>query len=277
MTIRLTNNPALYTSGQIKEICKPIYNLFNVTFFRYLRIYPDGSRIHLCSNPLWTEHFYTQHFYNIAWFDANKLDAPKNMEILWDERAVHDDNIVGIQARNHFNIHHGISIIRPGFNSYEVYDFATARNNYKINEKYLANLDLFEHFLFYFRDKASSMIKAAEEIPLRPDDLIKKWRTKDNRDDRVIDDFLSQTKTKRYFINTLRGDIYLTRQEVKCIYWNVIGKSADEISMILGSSKRTVETHLDHVKQKLGCGKMSRAIKLVLDSGLLDVFKVNLD
>jgi DNA-binding CsgD family transcriptional regulator len=280
MDVKILNNPAVCTYEQVAQLCEPIFNLFNLTFFRYLRVFPDGSRIHLCSNPTWTEHFYSKQYYKIAWFDANKIEYPKNIEIIWDEKAKREDNDVGIEARTYFNIYHGISIIRPGSGYYEVFDFATEKNNAKINDIYLNNLPLFERFFFYFRDRGNPLIQEAYNQRIKPLDLMKKWNPdvqNSNQKTDSVEKFLKQTQTKRYYINISNVDVYLTRKEVECIYWAVLGKSAEEIGMISGSSKRTTEIHLNNIKKKLMCSKISQVIKIVVDSGLLEAFKFNLN
>ncbi len=60
MGIDLIKHSATSSSQIIQDICAPIFNLLGATFFRYLRVYPDGSRIHLCTDPNWTEHFYSK-------------------------------------------------------------------------------------------------------------------------------------------------------------------------------------------------------------------------
>lgn len=159
MSLSLKKHPLIETSQSMIQICKPIFELLDVTFFRFLRIFPDGSRIHLCTNPEWTEHFYSQKFYNVAWYDSNKKLFKSNHETLWDEKATRNDNIVGITARNQYDLYHGISIVRINQNYNDVYDFATDKNNFAINERYSTNLDLIERFFFILRKRPKILLE----------------------------------------------------------------------------------------------------------------------
>jgi len=47
------------------------------------------------------------------------------------------------------------------------------------------------------------------------------------------------------------------------------GKSAYEIGEILYNSRRTIEVHLQSIRIKLGCNKMSGAIKRAEKMGLI--------
>lgn len=279
-SIDLSKHPAIESYEDIKKICRPIIDLFKITFFRYLRIYPDKSRIHLCTNPEWTSLFYSKGFYNIAWFDSNQLINPKSIEILWDVKANTDDNIVGIEARNHFNIHHGISIIRPQKSYYEVYDLATYKDNASINDLYLNNLDLFQRFFFYFKNQARTLLQECDKKRIKLPNLSEFKKEAENNIVNKSEDiniFLDSTKTNRFYINTVNGDIYLTKKETECIYWVLRGKSAEEIGMILKCSKRTIEIHINNIKKKLGVGKITQAIKIAIDSGVINVLKYDLE
>jgi DNA-binding CsgD family transcriptional regulator len=279
--INLTRHPAIDTHEDIKRICKPIFTLFNITFFRYLRVYPDKSRIHLCTNPDWTSLFYSKGFYNIAWFDSSKMGEPKSVEILWDVKANTDDNIVGVEARNHFNFYHGMTIIRPQKSYYELYDIATHKDNVGINDLYVEHMDLFERFFFYFKDQARNLILDCEKNRIRLPNLVEvKKNLEENNcslETKSINEFIQLTESKRFYINTESGDVYLTKKEVECIYWVLMGKSAEEISIILACSKRTIEIHLNNTKQKLGVTKITHATKIVFDSGIMDALKFDME
>jgi DNA-binding CsgD family transcriptional regulator len=57
--------------------------------------------------------------------------------------------------------------------------------------------------------------------------------------------------------------IKVTRREAECIYYLMQGKTAKETAKILKISPRTVETHLEHVRNKAGChNKMNLIGKL---------------
>ncbi len=89
MSILIPKRSNVFNSHEdVRKICEPIFQLLELTFFRYLRIYKDLSRIHLCTHPEWSDNFYSKGFYNIAWFDA--VDIP--FELLH-----HLDHLVKLQ------------------------------------------------------------------------------------------------------------------------------------------------------------------------------------
>ena len=63
--------------------------------------------------------------------------------------------------------------------------------------------------------------------------------------------------------------IELSQREKEILQWTADGKSSDDVSVILGISKRTVNFHINHCLKKLGCqNKIAAAVKASL-MGLL--------
>lgn len=73
------------------------------------------------------------------------------------------------------------------------------------------------------------------------------------------------TRIKRFYIGDANGENYITYRELQCFKWLVLGKTADEIAMILNISKRTVDVHCNNIKRKFNCVKLTQvAYKLAL-------------
>jgi len=59
----------------------------------------------------------------------------------------------------------------------------------------------------------------------------------------------------------------LTQKEKECIYELAKGKSAKQIAHALRNSPRTIETHLQNIKQKLGCHTRAQIIEKAFEEG----------
>jgi DNA-binding response OmpR family regulator/DNA-binding CsgD family transcriptional regulator len=57
-------------------------------------------------------------------------------------------------------------------------------------------------------------------------------------------------------------DLGLTPREAEILYWLAEGKTNDAIATILGSSRRTVEKHVEHVFEKLGVENRASAARI---------------
>jgi DNA-binding response OmpR family regulator/DNA-binding CsgD family transcriptional regulator len=65
-------------------------------------------------------------------------------------------------------------------------------------------------------------------------------------------------------IQALSAAFGLTLREAEVLFWVVSGKTNREIGMILGSSRRTVDKHLEHVFEKLGVETRTSAAGLAM-------------
>ena len=65
-------------------------------------------------------------------------------------------------------------------------------------------------------------------------------------------------------IQALSTAFGLTLREAEVLFWVVSGKTNREIGMILGSSRRTVDKHLEHVFEKLGVETRTSAAGLAM-------------
>lgn len=61
----------------------------------------------------------------------------------------------------------------------------------------------------------------------------------------------------------------LTKREQEVAYWNALGKTNDEIALILGIGPATVKTHLEHICDKLHCYNRTAAVTEAFRHGIL--------
>ncbi|WP_045224357.1 response regulator transcription factor [Methyloterricola oryzae] len=66
-------------------------------------------------------------------------------------------------------------------------------------------------------------------------------------------------------LERLRGSLGLTFKEAEVLMWVARGKTNREVGMILGSSPRTVNKHLEHVFEKLGVETRSAAVAIATE------------
>ena len=66
-------------------------------------------------------------------------------------------------------------------------------------------------------------------------------------------------------LDTLKAGLGLTPREAEILMWIARGKTNREVGMILGSSPRTVNKHLEHVFEKLGVATRAAAVAAALD------------
>ena len=143
-----------YTSaGEVREICHPLFEQFNLNYFDYVRVYPDGSTIILISNRDWYYHFCKSNY------PVSSTIVNSGIH-LWShyitKQAVKD-------PAQYFNHHNGITIFVPNKNYIEFFDIAAPSSNRGALDFYFNRMDILNQFLFYFKDKASNLIDKYDE------------------------------------------------------------------------------------------------------------------
>ncbi len=79
----------------------------------------------------------------------------------------------------------------------------------------------------------------------------------------------SSAKPRTYWLNQGGYLNLLSDRQQECLYYLIRGKSCREISIILSISQRTVETHTEEIKNKLGCQTKSELIEKAINAGML--------
>ncbi len=266
--IDLSNHYFITRSKELSQILTQVLAPFKITFFRYLRINKDGTRIDLCTDSDWTNHFYNQGFYKVAWWDRCLPTSNVIERTMWDEKCLTHDNIVGIHARNVFDIVHGYSIIKPSQDHCAVYDFATTKDNVAINDVYMRYPEYFEDIIFFFNFHARHLIKEAEQnkIYLPMETTI--------TDAGMCYSNIMQHVNK-FYLESGHNGAYLTKKEFSCLSLWFSGKTAKQIGTIMGISHRTVETHFENIKGKFSLHNKNQLANKLQSLGLFEILVKN--
>ena len=75
---------------------------------------------------------------------------------------------------------------------------------------------------------------------------------------------LIQKSTQEWDLASLKASFGLTAREAEILMWVSRGKTNKEVGMILGTSPRTVNKHLEHIFEKLGVPTRTAAVARVL-------------
>lgn len=261
--IDLEKHVSIYSAKQVEKICRPLCDLFGIHFFRYLKLYKNGKRVVLSTNPDAIRYMYEQGAWVDLWYDGNFPEFLKPGWYNWQINRMLDSREVEEKIENDLmsilNVKHGTTLVQENKQGFEIFSFDS-----NLNAIYQTDRNLFLRFTYYFKEQARQLIHAAEtdglwfDAPLNP--------CKNEYPDPIAK-YLNETKTTRYYLAGNYGDTYLTDKEMACVKWMIAGKTAEEIAMIENNSIKTIQRHIENIKAKLNCQKQTQIIKLVLDSG----------
>jgi DNA-binding CsgD family transcriptional regulator len=267
----LQKSSMLTSSPLIQNICQPLLNN-DIDFFVYGKTYSDDSIVALSTHSAWLEH-YIPNVYNLNYVENYLFETTVNQPVLVSA-DIFPDNRAFRHAKSEFGLQCGLAVPVMNGGSREMFYFATKNSSYGMYNFFLANIDLLKNFITYFKEKADKLINEAENAKLPS--VFKCIEPSTDIDQQSLnllprkikqDIFTKINPDKHYLINDAQNR-YLTTTEYKCIPWLIKGKTAEEIGIILGMSRRTVEAHIANMKNKFDCIKTIQLIYTLIKLGL---------
>ena len=79
-----------------------------------------------------------------------------------------------------------------------------------------------------------------------------------------------------YYLKTPTYENLLTNREQEILFFCLRLKTAKEIAKVLAISYRTVQSHLENIKIKLGCYSQRQLHEYAIHSGLIQILPQNL-
>lgn len=268
MNVIRSNHFFLTSAGDVNQIMSPL-KTFDINHLVYVKKFADGSHINLSNHADWTDYYYQHQFFKVGVFEKG-FSHYQSGYILWD--AVVNQSIFK-EAKDYFNIQHGITIVNKWENCCEFFYLGTTLNLPALNNFYINNIDMLQRFVLYFRDKAEKIINKASKHRIflpntisnstpKQDDII----TASIKNDQLRKDFIRDTKINNFYLHNGVQNIRISNRELDCIKAILKGATAQQIGDQLAISKRTAEKHLDQLRHKLNCEKKSGLIKTILDN-----------
>lgn len=239
--------------NSILDICKPLFDNFDITYFEYDKISNDGRVFYLCTNKEWLQFSLEQKMFDDE-EHVRLCSIAKNHNIryaLWNTLKLENTHLLS-KYRDH-NIWNGLTINEIEEDSFNTYSFATTKENTPLNNFFINNLFLFDHFILYFKNKIKSVPGIESKIltfsasPLRDEENSQKEEYNHR-----LNNFLKQTELCHFEVKEDNKIITITKREAQCLWMLSEGKTMKEIAQNLEISQRTVESYLNTVKRKTG-------------------------
>lgn len=249
----------------ISEICKPLYEYYDLNLVTYRRFYNNGKLLYIFNNKEWMDFVLNQELWITSNFKNQIPHISKEESILalWDEKYLKTDKIYqGLYAHNIWN---GVSVYKK-FDTYvETFAFAGEKSSSKLLNLYINTPEVIEHFILYFRERFNVFLKKIDPNILISFD-IGNWIEKTLVDEK-IDEFFKATPINKFLIEEKIGISY---REMQCLIWSIRGKTSKEIARLINLSPRSVEKYLDNIKAKMDCLSRGQMVEQVFQS---QVFK----
>lgn len=238
----------------ISNICYPLFERLSFNYFHYFRMYKDGSALVLYSRMDWNDYFCDMDYKAEIPLPDHKIKLGKPTLCLW--QGTLQDQVVK-DAQNLFNLYHPLGITIAHKDYFESFVFAAHQGNNNVINTYFNNTELLLNFIDIFKSKAINLIKEAEKCkviiptPNRPDEI------------NILNNLSSALTIKGNY-----GKVEITIKEMETLRLLRQGLTAKEIASRFSRSPRTIESHLDNLKDKLGCNKKSQLMSIAVNNGI---------
>lgn len=249
------NHIVLTSSNEVGQICAPLKRHFGISNFSYLKIYPDMSRIHLDSDPVWSEFFYkhVKQYYDAQLTEGRHWNTGFSPLFALDDACL-DDALL-------HDVGEGIVLSKHHNGCTELFFLTHRWSHHQCSklELLLRNIDLIESFTDYFKERANDLITEAEKDP-----IILPFITQQSC--KAMTPF--DTPLRSAFKQAITREIqrpHLTEREVECVKYSSWDLSAKQVSDRMGIRTKTVERHIENAKNKLGFRKKASLIKYYLE------------
>jgi DNA-binding CsgD family transcriptional regulator len=256
---------------KIISLCKPLLDNFGITYFSYSHFFNTGKYLDFCADIKWQQH-YIEYFASEPFISKymKQIYLNRTKYSLWnnDPKSAPEKLFSRFIVDScNFDIWHGFTIYKHYENSIEAWHFATTKENCRICNFYINNIELLEHFILYFRDRAFEFID--------PSDSKKLMTLRDNSpfidpshmELELSKNFIENTSIKKYHLSTKNASVTLSRKEAECLFHFSKGRSTKETAKLMNASPRTIETHIENIKRKTGCSRRSDLLSTFSTSG----------
>ncbi|MBY0463024.1 MAG: helix-turn-helix transcriptional regulator [Alphaproteobacteria bacterium] len=113
-------------------------------------------------------------------------------------------------------------------------------------------------------EKGSAAGVLLQAIDVSDSAIFKKCLLLNASDQKIVD---TANKIASYILSVEHSPLPLTKQQECCLFLLIRGKCPKKIAGILNISVRTVETHIEAMRYKLGCFSKAQLIEKAIDCG----------
>lgn len=246
------------TEEEVREICRPLFEQFNISHFGYAHIKHDGEMLRLATDTSWTEIYFDNFLYNDPgmYADVNSESIGRKKIILSGlPKTAHEKFLYEHNLWNCLAIHENV---QQGKN---FWFFCSTPNNAFVLNYYLNYPEIFDHFTNYFLNKAQHLMDTTNKKKLIKTNMVIPQQSL------IASQSLDKTRfNEKKRKSFMLRNVSLSYRELECLSYLFRGRSMKDIAKSINISARTVETHINNLKVKTSLSNKQSLIDFFLPS-----------
>lgn len=246
-------------SAELLSILQPLFEQSEVRYFSYNRFFRNQTWIGLYSDTRPVEIGLSAGR-GPLFVDSQGIGIPSGSYLHKDLHDLLKINVTSKEVDNFFTqennplgkkvVQNGLLLVRNGLHYDESFYFSLLDTAVDDRPYYYCVINNLKQFVLYFLAKAKKIIAHAEKMPVKYD-LPKASEQGFDSFFTKHDDGKPWFEVNKFCFATEYGDIFLSRQEFNCLRQISLGRSQEQISQDLGLSRRTIESYVINIKNKL--------------------------
>ncbi len=171
-------------------------------------------------------------------------------------------------ALHDVNLRNGLTVIRRTEKSIQTWAFVGANSNEELCSLFLNDQNVFLSFINCFQHNLKSIGAINNEVYGDFKGVFFHENLFNDNSNKLFNIY-EQANVKRYFLSGSLENVYITHQELLCLYYLSQSMAYKQIGKILKISPVTARKHIDSIKLKTGIMDNYKLIELVRSQNLL--------
>lgn len=248
----------------VKSLAEPLSTSLGIDGFCYHKILAPGKELMLSNTSHWFEE--VQQSKLAAGADYFQQIAQKETKFDLFCWPMDSDMEVVHKARQLCNWNYGVTL---SSNHNEFFGFSISGETDIRVLNTLVNLKgELEKFCLYFREHTDLLINSSKDIAtidFEPTNTTMGSNTSSFTEDK-INHFEKSILPRHFYFQALNKHVNITPKELLCLRYLIRGSSLQSIAHQLHVSRRTVETHINNIKIKLGLYSKQALLDLIYNT-----------
>ncbi|MBA3284067.1 MAG: helix-turn-helix transcriptional regulator [Nitrosopumilus sp.] len=250
----IINKYIIKHSNRVKSVTRPLRDNFGIHYFYYYRIDNTGKFITLLDRPEWAEHYVSKQIYLTDPYLRHPSVYQSGACLVENYGSEEFKELVLHEGKSVLNMDIRVMLIKKQEQYVEFFGFNANNEESSLQNLYLNRLQLLNSFATHFTKELFPILKKMEEdsislIPLKGDDFFF---------EQTINPDINPSKLVKYYKDIgvkfeFEKAGKLSKRERQCLKLLIEDKTAKEIAVNLGLSRRTIESYFENIKDKLTC------------------------
>lgn len=236
----------------LETIGAPLLKSFGINHFGLIKVNNQQSMLRIANHDKWNQIYTQEKFYNdleMYGMSSIPMNGSRRRILTGNPTSKHEKILYEQDLWNFLLLYERTE--KEG----SFFFFGTDRNNQSVLDYYINYPNVFEHFVFYFKEHLAPFLKIEENKCIKLS--INPLTGEKNNSKQIMDEFYHQTKISKFYLGENFKNINLTKREADCLFHLIHGQTTKEIARSLNLSPRTIESFINRLKSKTGISNKS--------------------